>query len=62
MNIKRMMTGLMAGVLMMGFLSMTCLAAVTISDSTEEKSEVPAENVIFTEDVVVSEETEEKLP
>ena len=63
MNIKRMMAGLMAGILMMGTLSMTCFAAAADSDSTEKKPEVISENATNTSDVADTEETEEeKLP
>lgn len=63
MSIKRMMAGLMAGILMMGTLSTTCFAAAADSDSTEKKSEVISENATTTSDVADTEETEEeKLP
>ena len=63
MNIKRMMAGLMAGILMMGTLSTTCFAAAADSDSTEKKPEVISENTTTTPDVAGTEETEEeKLP
>ena len=63
MNIKRMMAGLMTGVLMMGTLSTTCFAAAADSDSTEKKPEVLAENATTTSDVADTAETEEeKLP
>ena len=63
MNIKRMMAGLMAGILMMGTLSTTCFAAAADSDSTEKMPEVLAENAATTSDVADTAETEEeKLP
>lgn len=63
MNIKRMMAGLMAGILMLGSLSTTCFAAAEDSDSTEKKPEVISENAATTSDVADTEETEEeKLP
>lgn len=63
MNIKRMMAGLMAGVLMMGSLSTTCFAAAVDSDSAEKKPEVLAENATTTSDAADAEKTEEeKLP
>ena len=40
MTIKRMMAGLMAGILMMETLSTTCFAAAADSDNTEKMSEV----------------------
>ena len=46
MTIKRMMAGLMAGILMMGTLSTTCFAAAADSDSTEKMSEVLEENAL----------------
>ena len=60
MNIKRMMAGLMAGILMMGTLSTTCFAAAADSDDTEKKPEVLAENATTTSDVADTEETEEE--
>lgn len=60
MNIKRMMAGLMAGILMMGTLSTTCFAAAADSDSTEKMPEVLAENATTTSDVADTEETEEE--
>ena len=60
MSIKRMMAGLMAGILMMGTLSTTCFAAVADSDSTEKKPEVISENATTTSDMADTEE--EKLP
>lgn len=63
MTIKRMMAGLMAGILMMGTLSTTCFAAAADSDSTEKQPEVISENATTTSDVADTEETEEeKLP
>lgn len=63
MNIKRVMAGLMAGILMMGTLSTTCFAAAADSDSTEKKPEVISENATTTSDAADTEETEEeKLP
>lgn len=63
MNIKRMMAGLMAGILMLGSLSTTCFAAAPDSDSTEKKPEVSAENATTTSDAADAEKTEEeKLP
>ena len=60
MNIKRMMAGLMAGILMMGTLSTTCFAAAADSDNTEKMSEVLEENATTTSDVADTEETEEE--
>ena len=63
MTIKRMMAGLMAGILMMGTLSTTCFAAAADSSSTEKKPEVISENATTTSDVADTKETEEeKLP
>lgn len=63
MTIKRMMAGLMAGILMMGTFSTTCFAAAADSGSTEKKPEVISENATTTPDVAGTEETEEeKLP
>ncbi len=63
MSIKRMMAGLMAGILMMGTLSTTCFAAAADSDSTDKMPEVLAENATPTSDVADAAETEEeKLP
>lgn len=63
MTIKRMMAGLMAGILMMGTLSTTCFAAAADSDNTEKKPEVFAENATTTSDAADAEKTEEeKLP
>ena len=63
MTIKRMMAGLMAGILMLGTLSTTCFAAAADSDSTEKKPEVISENATTTSDVADTKETEEeKLP
>lgn len=60
MTIKRMMAGLMAGILMMGTLSTTCFAAAADSDSTEKKPEVISENATTTFDVADTEKTEEE--
>ena len=60
MSIKRMMAGLMAGILMMGTLSTTCFAAAADSDNTEKKPEVISENATTTSDMADTEE--EKLP
>ena len=57
MSIKRMMAGLMAGILMMGTLSTTCFAAAADSDSTEKMPEVLAENAATTSDVADTAET-----
>ena len=63
MTIKRMMAGLMAGILMLGTLSTTCFAAAADSDSTEKKPEVISENATTTSDVADTKETEEeKIP
>ena len=63
MSIKRIMAGLMAGILMMGTLSTTCFAAAADSDSTEKKPEVISENATTTSDVADTKEMEEeKLP
>ena len=63
MTIKRMMAGLMAGILMMGNLSTTCFAAAADSDNTEKMSEALEENAATTSDVADTAETEEeKLP
>ena len=60
MSIKRMMAGLMAGILMMGTLSTTCFAAAADSDSTEKKPDVISENATTTSGVADTKETEEE--
>ena len=60
MSIKRMMAGLMAGILMMGTLSTTCFAAAADSDNTKKMSEVLEENATTTSDVADTAETEEE--